>query len=632
MTINRSMSPRRRPPRRPGVLLPGNRGPAGQPRPRSGRHRRLPDQFKSSPRLSVLRRWSRSTPLAVLLVLLLVGGQVSQVLAATPLDRRCAEPVQLNVTVSAEKAAVLHKLVPSFIEQSFRWDGTHSCKMVNVEVTSVDRADKVIDAIGVGWSSPDNLPDVGPEAYVWLPDSSWEMAAAIKELERHRNSDVSLVNLGSVAVSPLVIAATKPAADELAGVRDWQAVLDIAKRRTPSGAPVVTFRRPSPPSSGLGMLATIALYSSQLGDPLDDKAIAAPDAALRLHDTERLVATTDDQSDPLLCSARERETALAVLASEKAAADYNEGAAAGQFCPREQRVAASLTLSYPEDGTPYLDHPFVAVKWNDRPVNERREQAVRDFFDFLVSREAQDELRRARFRDRDGYAATNQGGMPGRPDEQRFGAVEIDAVLRAFDNARKPARVTFLFDVSSAMAEPFRDRGGSRLRAGADAVIRAVRSIGGKDEVALWTAAARLDGEADHREVVPMGPADRVRPILDQLEGTGQPTRLNQALLAAVNAIGTGETAPADTRGAVVVIADGSGQEPDTEQLVDRLRAVGRPAPVFLIAFGASACEPGHWQEIATASGGACHPVSSAADIDIALGLVAASLWGGNHG
>lgn len=580
-----------------------------------------------------------------LVALLLAGGLVGDVFAAAPPDDRCAEPVQLNVSVSAEKAVVVQKLVPAFERRSR--DGNDGCKAVNVRVTVAHSADMVIAALGRAWTGPDDLRNVGPEPHVVLPDSSWEVDAAVAALRRDERTDITLDIRGSIARSPLVLAEPMPAG-ETAGLPDqpnsWHQVLATALRSSPVGDGAQV-RRPSPVTSGTGLAATVALYAAALGQDLNARALTTSDAPSRLHDVEWSIAA-GEESYPTLCALRQQMERSptgaggpALMVSEKAAGDYNEGSALGEQCPPRQRsTTPQLNIAYPSDGTVYLDHPFVEVTWKSRPANSERQKLVRQLYEFLAGPEAQSELRRERIRDRNGDIASYAGAPPGRPQTLPIDSVDVLALLQAFEDARKSARVLFLFDVSAAMEEPFRDVGGTRLRAAVDAVTSTLRSVGERDEVGVWDFADGLAGGVDHRVLVPVGRAagrvggrsraEATRESLSGLRTTGRQARLYDTLRAAVGTLRASGGSAEDTRDAVVIIADGSRPEPGHSQLAEYLRSGGQPVPVFLVAFGTPVCATPQWQEIVRATGGACQQAAGMADIEYALDGLTAALWG----
>lgn len=626
------------------VTLPGEKPRRPRRKARRGRH--YPGRRPPRTRPGVLVVVARLVPL---LVALLVAGLFSDVFGAVPPDRGCVEPVQLNVNVSAEKAQVVQKLAAAFEAQS---RSRYGCRRVNVQVTVAQSSDAVIGALGRGWSGEDDLRGVGPEPHVVLPDSRLEVAAAQDALRRNKRTDVSLADKGSIALSPLVLATPEPETGPAAVAtqpRGWADVLAAAARPLPPGQAGPRVRRPSPVSSGTGLVATVALYSAALGADLAEHAFTTADAPRLLHGIELSVAA-GDESGTLLCSMRQaarRSFASVVdstvLVSEKAAGDYNDGSALGERCPPQQRsTTPQVHLTYPEEGTTYLDHPFVVVDWKNRPENVERQHLVRSFHDFLVGGEAQAEFRREGFRGRDGFLAESGDALQDRPPDLPVHSVDVAALLRAFHDARSSARVLFLVDVSAAMEEPFRDVGGTRLRAAADAVGRTLRSVGDKDEVGVWEFAEDLAGGSDHRELVALGRSTgrlggrpRVAAAdeaLDRLRTSGRPARVHEALGAAITTLRESGAAEQDTHDAIVVIADGTRPEPDTARLVDQLRSGGRPESVFLIAFGSPVCSSARWREIDQATDGTCHEVTRIADIDAALDSVAAVLWGGGHG
>lgn len=576
--------------------------------------------------------------LSVLILLaVLAGGEVTGAFAAVPADVRCSQPVQLNVSVSAEQAVVISRLMPGFETWTRDDDG---CAAVSVQVTTARSAD-LIAALGRGWEGEKDLQNVGPEPHVVLPDSSWEIDAAAAALSRNGlTSAVELRTRASIASSPLVLA--RPAPPGQAGPVDqpgtWQQVLEAAARaRSASGG--ATVRRPSPTASGTGLAATVALYSAALSQDLTSTTLIAGDAPRRLHDVELSVAAAED-SDTMLCSLREQAQAtpgrlpqLSVLVSEKAAADYNEGESLGERCPRESPAnTPQLDVTYPAEGTVYLDHPFVSVDWHRGPRNPARQNMILLLYRYLHGSDAQSELRGAWFRDFRGRGATYRGAPSERPAKLPIDSVNVPAVFSSFEDARKSARVLFLVDVSAAMAEPFRDAGGTRLRAGTDAVDAMLQSIGHEDEVGAWRFAEGLGGDVDHQVLAPVSRrgAARTSRILPILGSTALPPRLFPTLQAAVAGLRAAGGPPEGTRDAVVVIADGSRKE-EQSKLVDFLRS-GIRVPVFLIAFGTQVCSSAQWSEIVRATNGDCEEVAGLADIDGVLNRVSSALWGEDRG
>ncbi|GAB3457212.1 vWA domain-containing protein [Actinophytocola sediminis] len=557
------------------------------------------------------------TGVALLTVLLLVCGLATNVLAAQPPARRCVEPIQVNVNVSAEKERVIQELAADFEDAERDEQGCHG---VTVQVTVARSADAVIGAIARGWGGLNDLPEVGPEPHVLLPDSSLEYEAALAALRAEGRQDVVLDHRGPIAFSPLILARPRQRGATPEQPNTWDDLLATARRDQRT-------HRPSPVSSGAGLVATVALYAAVLDQHLDRDTLTAAAAPGLLHGVEQAVAA-DNDGETALCSL----TDDTVLVSEKVAIEYNEGSPAGGRCAPPD--GARLELSHPREGTLYLDHPFITVTWRERPANPVRERALHRLHQYLTGPHGQDALRRAWFRDRDRDLAPITDVPPGRPPELTVGTVDVGAVLAAFHAARKSARVQILVDVSSAMAEPFLSVGGTRLSAATDAVDRVLRSVGERDAVGLWMFAAGLAGTVDHKVLAPVRPggADATSAALDQVRGSDRPARLYGTVRAAVAGLLDTASGSASTNDAVVIVAAGTStaSEQDHTRLVDYLRTSG--VPVFLIAFGTGVCVSTRWQEITGDTGGACHEAADIKDFDEALDSVAAVLWGGGHG
>ncbi|WP_143229749.1 vWA domain-containing protein [Actinophytocola xanthii] len=604
------------------VCLPDDHEVPRRPRPHPGRHRRERVPLRGRlPRLPVTA--------LTLTLLLLVGGTTGNVFAALPPSGRCAVPVQLNVNVSMEKSRVLRDLAEQF-ERSTQDD--RGCKGVSVQVTVARAPESVIEAIGRGWSGREDVHKVGPEPHVLLPDSGFEFDAAVRALQLSGHDEMVLEDWGPIALSPLVLARPRPPGDlpdPPVQPATWSSVLETAEDNASSSDR--RYHRPSPITSGAGLTATIVLYRTALERRLDAEALSARGAPNTLHQVELSVVAGDESGD-LLCSTWEHPGASGtVLVSEKAAADYNEGDAP-PGAPCAPRTSGSLDITYPRIGTPYLDHPFVAVSWRELPTNPARDRAVRSFHEYLVGPDGQAALRRARFRDRLGDTVDYEGAPQDRPARLGLEKVDVPAVVQAFHDARRAVRVQLLVDVSTAMSVRLPELGGSRLEAAADAVFRTLRSVGDRDRVGLWEFAQGHGGRADHQVLLSIGDgtAQRARESLSRVSVSGRPARLYPTLEAAVLALRSGRPASPEVGDAILVVADGSRNEVGHSQLVEVL-AAGEPVPVFLIAFAASVCDSRQWREITQETGGACHEVRNMADIDTALESVATVLWGGRR-
>jgi hypothetical protein len=186
----------------------------------------------AQPRVRVVLPKVRLSLSVLTLTGLLVLGGVSGAFAAVPADAGCGEPVQVNVSVSAEKAVVIRKLMPSFEEWARDED---RCEAVSVQVTVARSAD-LIAALGRGWGDARDLQNVGPEPHVVLADSSWEIDAAAAALFRNElTRTVELRTLGPIAS---LAAGARPARAARVGRRGRPAphLAPGAGRRRPSAA------------------------------------------------------------------------------------------------------------------------------------------------------------------------------------------------------------------------------------------------------------------------------------------------------------------------------------------------------------------------------------------------------------
>ncbi|ONI87296.1 hypothetical protein ALI22I_22960 [Saccharothrix sp. ALI-22-I] len=315
--------------------------------------------------------------LALLMLPLLFVGITNGAGAAPPAVPPCPPPVQLNVLVSAEKEEVVRSLALELEDDSGRHNPL-GCKEFNALVFTGKSAKAAAEALGRGWQ-PSDLTEVGAEPHVWLPDTTAEVRAVKTALLER--TDVRLHLRQGVALSPVVLGASEELAAQIApqdGEVEWRDVTRPAAVDT---------------SSGVGLAAATALVHAELGG-LD---LSRRDVARKLHDITR--STTTDE--PCVGG-------VSLIGSEKAVAD-TEG----------------CRVLYPRAGALVLDHPFVEVERPDRP-NQRRLRIVHRFLEHLVSARAQEQFRRAGFRD----VAGNIGARPGpgvRLDQPRRLSVEPDA-------------------------------------------------------------------------------------------------------------------------------------------------------------------------------------------------------------
>ncbi|WP_308199261.1 substrate-binding domain-containing protein [Saccharothrix sp. S26] len=371
---------------------------AGVPRPKPGKRRGRRRRRSKPP-------WAR-LGLAALLVL---AGTANAFGATPPAVPPCPPPVQLNVLVSAEKEQVVRSLALELENDSGRHNPL-GCREFNALVYTGSSDQAAAEALGRGWQ-PGDLTEVGAEPHVWLPDTTAEVRAV--ETALRQRADVRLHRREGVAISPVVLGASAELAAQIApqdGEFRWRDV-----------------RRPAvvDTSSGVGLAAATALAHAELGGLY----LEAPNVPRLLHGiTARTTAGRPCAGD------------VALVASEQAVADV-EG----------------CRVLYPGDGALVLDHPFVEVERPNRP-NPRRQRIVDRFLAHLLSPYAQDEFKRAGFRD----VAWNVGPRTGpgvRPGRPRPLPVEPDAraVREAWEAASRPRVIAVARD-GSAEANLFATR------------------------------------------------------------------------------------------------------------------------------------------------------------------------------
>lgn len=593
----------------------------------SSRDRSIPRPW--TPPVGPFTRSAGALGVVLLLVLSLTAGGDAR-LGGCP-----RPPAEIRVLVSAEKESVIRTVSRDFERVSRDADG---CPTAHVRVAAVPFAGAVDDSLAQGWLDGDQ-GEVSAEADVWLPDSGLEVSRLRRLLEDGRAPGVSVHSLGSIAQSVVVAAAPRRLVERLgleAGAYRWEDMLDWP-RRLPDG---VSFARPSPRSSSVGLAATVALYRATLNvGALTAETMGAAGVPQRLHAVEHIMTHGDEDPVRLLCALRNappdselRRTTF--LVSEKIALDYRGGEPLGGRCGPSS-TAPELVPLYAEDGAPLLDHPFVVIDRTEPPRSPARSVAIEEFYRYLLSDQARQRLRQAGYRDPTGAGPDRDSPVPSRPPvREQYGLFDDRALLETWDRVRRSARVLLAIDQSRTMSEPFPYHKGTRLAAAVDAVWLSLRLVGARDEIGLMGFAADLSGSRDHRLLLPLGrPTTGHRRNMERalrgLRAVDAAPSLHDAIGAAVDRLRDDDDGP-DTTDAVIAIADGTDPDgPSTAALADRL-AAGDPVRLFVIAFRTDGCASG-LDEVARDSGGECYEVDGMAGMRRALDGIAAGLWGVPH-
>ena len=269
------------------------------------------------------------------------------------------------------------------------------------------------------------------------------------------------------------------------------------------------------------------------------------------------------------------------MRSTPAGADLDPAALTdGLVVPTTAQVADRLPDLVTVAGGSTLDHPF-AVLTTD-PAERRVADALLTGLLSGAGRQA--------FVD-EGFGA---------PAAAPFAAGPVTEALRVHELANAPSRMLAVLDISGSMAaEVPGTEGRSRLDLARAAAQRGLSLYGDDSEIGVWEFSRRLDGDTDHRELVPIGGIAEVvdgasgRERIDgalarmQVAPNGD-TGLYDTTLAAVRTVRAGWSP--DRVNTVLLLTDGHNDDPgsiDLDTLVATLAAEADPArPVAVIAIG----------------------------------------------
>jgi hypothetical protein len=275
-----------------------------------------------------------------------------------------------------------------------------------------------------------------------------------------------------------------------------------------------------------------------------------------------------------------------------------------------------LVAAYPAGAAPTLDFPYVVL-----PGAGKAELAgATAFLDALLAEPGRRVLLTSGFRAPDGSAPADPSPGPGGAARVRTDAAPpvpmpdeaaLVQVLSDWTGVHLSARILGVIDVSGSMAE--RVPGGeTRLAAAIRAAQEGVGLLLDTTEVGIWLFSTRLEGDRDHRVLVPPGPLGQIRGEL-----------VNQ--LGQVRVKPNGDTGLYDTTLAaytearrnwvpgriniVLVTTDGRNDDAGSisrAQLLAGLKALHdprRPLPILFIGIGGG-IDPAELNEIADATGG----------------------------
>ncbi|HEY0638808.1 MAG TPA: VWA domain-containing protein [Pseudonocardiaceae bacterium] len=414
------------------------------------------------------------------------------------------------------------------------------------------------------------------KADVWVTDSRlWVMA-------RGRLDPASGV---SVASSPIVMLAgpgVMQAARLSAPGASWGLVLKRAQ------VPGLRLGIQDPAGTAVGLLAGQGVFATAKA-ALPDDFTALSATAAGLQQPRLLDAVTLGPVDP----------AELVFAAEYAA-----------------HTASGATVLRGAEGEPALDFPAYALT-----TDPARAAAATALVEALRAPELATVRARSMLREPGGEASFPAAVAPLGP---RMPLADPATALRLFGLAQSgsvPGRNLVTVDVSGSMAA--QQANGETLM---DVVRRsglvALTALSDRSSMGLWEFASRLDGERDHRELVPITPlgqgrAATMQAVRDLAVVPDGATGLYDTVFAAYQRLQRDYDPAAQQY--LVVLTDGKNENDsglDLDGLLSSIRDVQDPArPISLIAIGYGKADTALLQRIADVMGGSVYSVSAAEQI-----------------
>ncbi|MDY7090130.1 MAG: substrate-binding domain-containing protein [Actinomycetota bacterium] len=460
----------------------------------------------------------------------------------------CASTVALKVAAAAE-------IAPAVRAAAGTWTRSGAC--VTATVAAVD---PTAMAAAVGQRHGVNLVTGSAArqdttADVWVPDSStW-----LQRLASEAPGFVPSV-LGSLAESPLVLAAPGDSAPPLKGVAQR-----IAADKTLRPAVV----DPERDATGLGGLLVIA-------------GAAGPDAKLRVGAMRALAENRSTNRSALLQKFQSGDgIGLAPLSEADVIAHNRSG------------PATPLTATYPAASV-MLDYPYAVMPG----IDPRKAAAAATLRTALSTGLFGEELAKAGIRGPGGTAgpgfAAPAGAPATIPPPAPIDTKTITQLLGSWTAITQPGRMLAVFDVSGSMKAKVPTAGGLTRAQVTQGVAR--QGLGLLDDrwsVGNWTFSTDMAGKRPWVENVPISPCATHRAELEAAIGRIVPkpdgdTGLYDTALAAYQRMLQGWRPGVSN--SVVIYTDGQNDNPGgltIGELVDRMAKLRNPArPVRMIIIG----------------------------------------------
>jgi hypothetical protein len=431
----------------------------------------------------------------------------------------------------------------------------------NIEVNPTSPADTA-QKVTAGKGAPD----------VWIPDSSvWEARVADQAPVPPRRL------LTSLASSPIVIAA----------------------------------KVGNPPSTWSDLLKDSNLV---MGDPLTSTAAVVPLVGTGAE------AGLEKSSQLIVPLAQAQSEGTGKLPSDANRVKEVESGEQGLTMVSEQTVLArapGLSMSVPATGTAFLDYPVLLTTSDDRRADI--EATTNALTEALKSSDVKEALAKAKFRSTsgapidDGVKDINRLALPNADD--------LGSLLRNWATFARPSWILAVIDVSGSM--DYKSGSSTRIELLAKTVQGGLALFPDAAGVGVWVFSEKLEGNTDHRELLPTRRLDT-----KVGNGTQREAILSEtSKLASLTTGGTGlyDTVLASYRTAqanwnpravnsVIIFTDGENDDPGSiskEELLSEMRRLADPAkPITVTAFGLTEeSDMESLKEIATTGGGSAYEV-----------------------
>jgi Ca-activated chloride channel family protein len=517
--------------------------------------------------------------------------------------------VELILASSQEKDRDLAKVAQAYSAHGGRKVGESCAKVTIKAVNSGTAMRRLVN----GWDED----RYGPRPDIWSPASSvW-----VTIFNQQRGSDGTHpalpVRHPSIVRTPLVIAMPEPKARALGWPQKslgWADLAELSVDEKGWG----TYGRPTwgsfklgktnPHYSTSGLNATIGAYFAATGlSSISDMTVEDIKRAEVRDFVRGIEHSIEHYGDITLTflenlyradqDGRALQYMSALTVEENSVIDYNRGNPTGDPDKRGTQAPPSTPLVpiYPREGTMYSDHPYVPLAW--MPPGKK---AVADDFLRYLQHDATEYFQDAGYRVDAENTAPN-AGTPGLVHGDQITTLNmpapevVNAVLSSWSELRKKANVLLVIDKSGSMKTQVPTDGRTRLDLAKEAAVRTLPQFRADDEVALWEFSSELDGEADHRVLVPLGPMSRVRSqVKAQIEAI-QPrgeTGLYDTMAAAFEQMRKDNRA--DAINAVVFLTDGKNEKKKPGMNLDRLLQVldephEESVRIFTIGYGEEA-------------------------------------------